>query len=518
MAYPLQMAAADENAQPERRSPESAYGKPSDIGSVTPETAIHSKDEMGTRGPTDVVAESSAVGMSNDSTVEETVAVAPAEPSPVPNQSVPESPASESPVSESPVPDQPVSESTVPNQPVSESTVPEQAASERAVPEQPGVGESVRGDAGSVPTQSATTPKVVADGATKTGQSPSASSNPTPAKPLAKKPSVKVLEGVVTAVSSDEVDLTLPDGRLGVIYRRNFGLNDEEPSSVLSVGDGVIGAELAREDPKGRVVLSRSWVLKKQKWEKLEAAAEASDLVTGKVISTNKNGLVVDVGVRAFIPASHVELQPVQDLAPYVGQTLEAKIIEINPSSERLVLSRRPILLRSQRKQVKELLSSLNPGDVKSGVVVSLAAYGAFVDLGGVKGLVHVSEMAWERIGKPADLLAVGDEVEVKILDLNVKKRRIGLSIRQLTEDPLSSIQPNTIVTGRVTRLVDFGAFVDLGVIEGLVHLSELAEYRVQAPEEVVTPGDDIRVKVLSVDPKRRRVALSVRQAAEFGG
>ncbi len=340
----------------------------------------------------------------------------------------------------------------------------------------------------------------------------------TPVKPLTKKPAVKVLEGVVTAVSSDEVDLTLPDGRSAVIYRRNFGLNDEEPSTVLSVGDGAIGAELAREDPKGRVVLSRSWVLKKQKWEKLEASAEASEFVTGKVISTNKNGLVLDVGVRAFVPASHVELQPVADLAPYVGQTLEAKIIEINPSSERLVLSRRPILLRAQRQKVKELLSGLNPGDVRTGVVVSLADYGAFVDLGGVKGLVHVSEMAWERIGKPSDLLSVGDELEVKVLDLNVKKRRIGLSIRQLKEDPLSGVEVDTILTGKVTRLVDFGAFVDIGVIEGLVHLSELAEYRVQAPEEVVTPGDEIRVKVLSVDPKRRRVALSVRQAAEFGG
>ncbi len=339
-----------------------------------------------------------------------------------------------------------------------------------------------------------------------------------PARPPTKKPRVKILEGVVTAVNSEEVDLVLPDGRNAVIYRRNFGLNDEEPTSVLSVGDGAVGAELTREDPKGRVVLSRSWVLKKQRWETLEATAEESKMVSGKVISTNKNGLVLDVGVRAFVPASHVELQPVKDLAPYVGQTLEAKIIEINPSSERLVLSRRPVLLRAQRQKVKELLSGINPGDVRSGVVVSLADYGAFVDLGGIKGLVHVSEMAWERVGKPADVVAVGDEIEVKVLDLNVKKRRIGLSIRQLKPDPLSGVEVDTILTGKVTRLVDFGAFVDIGVIEGLVHLSELAEYRVQAPEEVVTPGDEIRVKVLSVDAKRRRVGLSVRQAAEFGG
>ena len=338
-----------------------------------------------------------------------------------------------------------------------------------------------------------------------------------PAQPQ-KRPPVKILEGIVTAVSSDEVSVQLPDGRSAVIYRRNFGLQDEDPTTVLSVGDGAFGAELARDDPKERVVLSRSWVLKKQKWEKLEASAAESNFVTGKVLSVNKNGLVVDVGVRGFVPASHIELQPVDNLQDYIGTEVEAKIIEINPSSERLVLSRRPILLRKQRQKIKELLSNLNPGDIKKGAVVSLADYGAFVDLGGIKGLVHVSEMAWERVGKPSDVVTIGDEVDVKVLEVNVKKRRIGLSIRQLKDDPLSVVEVDSIITGRVTRLVDFGAFVDIGAIEGLVHLSELAEYRVQAPEEIVAPGDQIRVKVLSVDPKRRRVALSVRQAAEFGG
>lgn len=352
---------------------------------------------------------------------------------------------------------------------------------------------------------------------------PAAESEPLtkPAKgsgPKRKKPLGKTVEGVVTAVSEDEVELTLDDGRPAVISRRNFGLHNEAPSEVLSVGDKAFGAELARQDPRNRVVLSRSWALKREAWSKLIEQAKKGEVVRCRVVSAGRKGLVVDAGVRGFVPASHLELSPVQDFEPYLDQTLELRILEIDPRKEKLVLSRRAILQKAQRKERQEFLNSLTVGEVRRGTVQSLADYGAFVDLGGVSGLVHLSELSWYRVGKPADIVSVGDEIDVKILDIKLKKRRIGLSIRQTTPDPLASIEPGTVQVGKVTRLVDFGAFVLIDGFEGLVHLSELAEYRVSTASAVVAPGDEVRVKVLSVDPSRRRLELSIRRAAEFRG
>lgn len=328
----------------------------------------------------------------------------------------------------------------------------------------------------------------------------------------------RVVEGVVTQVSSESVDLLLDDGRPAVISRRNFGLHNEEPTSVLSIGDRAFGAELAREDPKNRVVLSRVWALKRQAWDKLGEQAASGDVVRCRVVSTSKKGVVVDAGVRGFVPASHLELEPVRDFTPYVGETLELKILEIDPRREKLVLSRRALLQKVQRRERQELISSLAVGEVRKGRVQSLADYGAFVDIGGVSGLVHLSELSWYRVSKPSDVVNVGDEVEVKVLDVKVKKRRISLSIRQTTPDPLEAIEVGSIVVGEVSRLVDFGAFVLISGFEGLVHLSEMAEYRVSTPESIVAPGDEVRVKVLSVDPGRRRIELSIRRAAEYQG
>lgn len=320
------------------------------------------------------------------------------------------------------------------------------------------------------------------------------------------------------AVTADSVELTLDDGRTAVIHRRNFGLQDEDPSAVLSVGDRSFGAELLREDPKSRVVLSRAWALKRKAWEKVVEASEKNETVTGRVVSASAKGLVVDVGVRGFVPSSHLELSPVSDVSSYRDQTLELRILEVDPRKEKLVLSRRSLLLRAQRKETQELLNSLKKGEVRAGTVASLTDYGAFVDLGGVSGLVHISELSWQRVGRPGDVVSVGDQVEVKILDVKPKKKRISLSLRQTSPDPLLTLEVGAVISGRVTRLVDFGAFVAVGDAEGLVHLSELAEYRVISPEEVVAPGDEVGVKILSVDTKRRRIELSIRRAAEYGG
>lgn len=314
-------------------------------------------------------------------------------------------------------------------------------------------------------------------------------------------------------MSADELDLTLDDGRPAVISRRNFDSNDTDPSSVYSVGDRAEGAVLNREDPKKRLVLSRTWALKKRAWEKVEAAAANNETLPCTVLSVSKRGVVADAGVRGFVPSTHLELDPPADLTPYVGKTFDFRVLEVDVDKERLVLSRRSILLKQQRKDTHELLSQLSAAETRTGTVSSLTDYGAFVDLGGVNGLVHLSELSWHRVRHPSDIVSVGESVTVKVLDVKVKKRRVSLSIRQLTPDPLDSIVADTVIEGPVCRLVDFGAFVDIGGAEGLVHLSELAEYRVATPEEIVTPGEVVRAKVLSVDRKRRRIELSIRQA-----
>jgi ribosomal protein S1 len=308
----------------------------------------------------------------------------------------------------------------------------------------------------------------------------------------------KVLGGLITSVSSEEIELTLDDGRPAVVSRRNFDANDTDPSTVYSVGDRAEGAVLTREDPKQRVVLSRTWSLKKRAWERVAAAAEDNELLSGTVMSVSKRGVVVDAGVRGFVPSTHLELEPPADLSPFVGKSYDFRVLEVDIDKERLVLSRRSILLKQQRKETHEVLAQLVTGETRSGVVSSLTDYGAFVDLGGVNGLVHLSELSWRRVRHPSDIVSVGDPVEVKVLDVKVKKRRVSLSMRQLTPDPLVAISEGEVIQGPVCRLV---------------HLSEMAEYRVATPEEIVTPGEVVRAKVLSVDKKRRRIELSIRQA-----
>lgn len=326
----------------------------------------------------------------------------------------------------------------------------------------------------------------------------------------------KDVRGIVTGVEVDELAVTLEDGRAAVLARRNWDLVAvEDLTAIVSLGDRIEAAVLARDDPQQRVVLSRAWSIKRKAWGSITEALESHTSVKARVVSASAKGLVVDVaGLRGFVPASHLSLDNEQpDTSGFVGQVMDLRVLEADPKKERLVLSLRSLLLREQRRETHELLTRLEVGHNVKGTVAQLSDYGAFVDLGGVKGLVHLSELSWQRVGHPREVLAVGDEVEVRVLDVKVKKRRVSLSLRQTQADPLGTLQPGTVVSGPVSRLVDFGAFVDLGGVEGLVHLSELAEYRVSAPEEIVTPGETVMVKILSVDKRRRRIELSIRQA-----
>src|SRR6266487_2724950 len=244
------------------------------------------------------------------------------------------------------------------------------------------------------------------------------------------------------------------------------------------------------------------------------------EVVEGTVIEVVKGGLILDIGLRGFLPASLVEMRRVRDLQPYVGRTLEAKIIELDKNRNNVVLSRRAWLEQTQSEVRSEFLNKLAKGQVRTGVVSSIVNFGAFVDLGGVDGLVHVSELSWKHIDHPSEVVEVGQEVTVEVLDIDLDRERVSLSLKATQEDPWRQFarthQIGQVVPGRVTKLVPFGAFVRVqDGIEGLVHISELAERHVEIPEQVVQVGDELLVKVIDIDLERRRISLSLKQANE---
>jgi small subunit ribosomal protein S1 len=238
------------------------------------------------------------------------------------------------------------------------------------------------------------------------------------------------------------------------------------------------------------------------------------------VIEVVKGGLILDIGLRGFLPASLVDLRRVRDLHPFVGQELEAKIIELDRNRNNVVLSRRAFLEESQSEGRKKFLESLQKGERRKGAVSSIVNFGAFVDLGGVDGLVHVSELSWKHVDHPSEVVAVGQEVDVEVLDVDLERERVSLSLKATQEDPWKEFertsQAGAIISGQVTKLVPFGAFVRVGPgIEGLVHISELSHEHVDTPESVLSVGDEVQVKVIDVDVNRRRVSLSIRQVTE---
>jgi ribosomal protein S1 len=317
----------------------------------------------------------------------------------------------------------------------------------------------------------------------------------------------RIVEVTIAAVHPDEVEVRLADGRIGVIPRSDF-------TGPPGLGDTIEAALLAREDPKQRAVLSLSWARKQQAWERVEAAKASSTPISGKVTKVVKGGVVVDVGLRGFLPTSLLADTPGTDPASLVGTEVEALVMEADRGADRIVLSVRDLQRRRRRAKERESLRSLSPGAKVSGRVVSVVDYGAVVDLGGVRGLVHRSELTWGRLEQVSDIVKVGDTVEVVVLDVNKSKRRIGLSLRQVQPDPLEQVEIGAIESATVVRVVDYGVFVrlDTNGADGLVHISELSDVPGYRPDELVTPGEQVMVKVLSVDKSRRRMALSVRR------
>ena len=330
-----------------------------------------------------------------------------------------------------------------------------------------------------------------------------------------------IVKGTVVKVDRDEVLLDIGYKTEGVIPSKELSIqHDVDPSEVVTVGDEIEALVQQKEDKEGRLILSKKRAQYERAWGTIEKIKEEDGVVTGTVIEVVKGGLIVDIGLRGFLPASLVEMRRVRDLQPYVGQELEAKIIELDKNRNNVVLSRRAWLEQTQSETRHNFLQQLQKGQIRKGVVSSIVNFGAFVDLGGVDGLVHVSELSWKHIDHPSEVVEVGQEVTVEVLDVDMERERVSLSLKATQEDPWQLFarthQIGEIVPGKVTKLVPFGAFVRVEEgIEGLVHVSELAERHVEIPEQVVSVGDEVLVKIIDIDLERRRISLSLKQANE---
>ena len=330
-----------------------------------------------------------------------------------------------------------------------------------------------------------------------------------------------IVEGTVVKVDRDEVLLDIGYKTEGVILARELSIkHDVDPDEIVSIGDEIEALVLQKEDKEGRLLLSKKRAQYERAWGTIERVKEEDGVVTGSVIEVVKGGLILDIGLRGFLPASLVEMRRVRDLQPYVGRELEAKIIELDKNRNNVVLSRRAYLEQTQSEVRTNFLQTLQKGQVRTGVVSSIVNFGAFVDLGGVDGLVHVSELSWKHIDHPSEVVEVGTEVTVEVLDVDFDRERVSLSLKATQEDPWQAFARThaigQVVPGKVTKLVPFGAFVRVeDGIEGLVHISELAQRHVEVPEQVAKVGDEVFVKVIDIDLDRRRISLSLKQANE---
>jgi len=330
-----------------------------------------------------------------------------------------------------------------------------------------------------------------------------------------------LIEGTVVKIDRDEVLLDVGYKTEGVIPSRELSIrHDVDPSEVVSVGDAVEALVLQKEDKEGRLILSKKRAQYERAWGDVEKIKESEGVVTGRVIEVVKGGLIVDIGLRGFLPASLIELRRVRDLTPYLGQDIEAMILELDKNRNNVVLSRRALLELSQNENRSSFLEGLQKGQVRKGVVSSIVNFGAFVDLGGVDGLVHVSELSWKHIEHASEVVEVGQEVMVEVLEVDMERERVSLSLKATQEDPWQVFARThaigQIAPGAVTKLVPFGAFVRVADgIEGLVHISELSDKHIELAEQVVASSDQVFVKIIDIDLERRRISLSIKQANE---
>jgi small subunit ribosomal protein S1 len=329
-----------------------------------------------------------------------------------------------------------------------------------------------------------------------------------------------IVEGTVVSVDGDGAMIDIGYKSEGLIPTRELSIrNNVDPNDAVKVGDRVEAVVLNKEDDEGRLILSKKRAMYERAWGRIQQIADQEGTVEGTVIEVVKGGLIVDIGLRGFLPASLVDLRRVRDLDPFIGQTIIAKVIELDRPRNNVVLSRRAYLEEAQAEERNAFLDGLGEGEVRDGVISSVVNFGAFVDLGGMDGLVHVSELSWQHVNHPGELVKVGDKVTVKVLEVDRDRERISLSIRQTSDDPWDVFarehEVGDVVDGVVTKTVPFGAFVSVADgVEGLVHVSEIAVHRVESPELELSIGQPVKVKITEKENERRRVSLSIKQAS----
>ena len=331
----------------------------------------------------------------------------------------------------------------------------------------------------------------------------------------------EVVHGTVVRVDKDEVLVDIGYKSEGVIPVAELSIRrNVNPADEVSVGDEIDALVMTKEDAEGRLLLSKKRARFELAWKAIESAAESGETVNGRVIEVVKGGLILDLGVRGFLPASLVDIRRVQDLDEFLGKELRCKVIELNRSRNNVVLSRRAVLEDERKEMRQAILDRLNPGDVVEGTISNIVDFGAFVDLEGMDGLIHISELSWSHVNHPSEVLEIGQTVNVKVLDIDRERQRISLGLKQTQSDPWQQVLDHygegDVVEGRVTKVVTFGAFVEiLPGVEGLVHISELANHHVENPREVVSQGDPVNVLILEIDGDRRRLSLSLKRVEE---
>ncbi len=331
----------------------------------------------------------------------------------------------------------------------------------------------------------------------------------------------EVVTGRVVRIDKDEVLVDIGYKSEGVIPSGELSIRKSvDPHEEVELGEEVDAIVLTKEDQDGRLIMSKKRARFEKAWRRIEAAAESGQPVEGTVIEVVKGGLIIDLGVRGFLPASLVDIRRVPNLDEYMGTKIETKVIELNRSRNNVVLSRRAVLEEERKEVRQQILDRLQPGLVVEGQISNIVDFGAFVDLDGIDGLIHISELSWSHVNHPSEILNIGDTVQVKVLDIDRDRQRISLGLKQTQEDPWQRIVDTYNVgdelEGTVTKVVTFGAFVEiLDGVEGLVHISELAAHHVESPREVVHTGDEIRVKILEIDSERRRLSLSAKRVED---
>ena len=328
----------------------------------------------------------------------------------------------------------------------------------------------------------------------------------------------EVVSGHVVRIDKDEILVDIGYKSEGVIPSHELSIRKNvDPHDEVEMGEEVDALVLIKEDQDGRLIMSKKRARFEKAWRRIEAAAESGEPVEGHVIEVVKGGLIIDLGVRGFLPASLVDIRRVANLDEFLHTMIECKVIELNRSRNNVVLSRRAVLEEERKEQRQEILDRLQPGLVVEGQISNIVDFGAFVDLNGIDGLIHISELSWSHVNHPSEILNIGDTVQVKVLDIDRDRQRISLGLKQTQADPwqrvVDTYRIGDDLEGKVTKVVTFGAFVEiLDGVEGLVHISELASHHVENPREIVAPGDEIKVKILEIDSERRRLSLSVKR------